>query len=243
MIVGCARPDAPEKVVSIASTSLHRRVPHRYSRWPLVALVGLLALGVWFLVRSGGPDVVTQPRLLAPFSAVDLTGSNVVSIRVGPRQSVVVRARKDMLGRVATTVHDGTLVIANTPRPGPTKGPTTVSVALPSITALRITGSGVITADDIKASSLIVDVPGSGLVRASGTTDRLTATVGGSGSLELGPLVARRAQAVVRGDGEIALTVTDTLDAAVPGSGAIRYSGNPAHVTTSVTGSGAILPG
>jgi hypothetical protein len=33
---------------------------------------------------------------------------------------------------------------------------------------------------------------------------------------------------------------TNTLQASVPGSGTIAYSGNPAQVTRSITGSGAI---
>jgi hypothetical protein len=49
--------------------------------------------------------------------------------------------------------------------------------------------------------------------------------------------------AVVSGSGLIQVTATTSLDAAVPGSGTIIYSGNPPQVTTSVTGSGAVTRG
>jgi hypothetical protein len=42
---------------------------------------------------------------------------------------------------------------------------------------------------------------------------------------------------------EIQVTATTSLDAAVPGTGAIIYSGNPSQVTTSITGTGTIARG
>jgi len=55
--------------------------------------------------------------------------------------------------------------------------------------------------------------------------------------------IARDVHAVVSGSGRILVRATNSLDAAVPGSGAIIYSGNPAHVTTSITGNGAVTAG
>jgi Putative auto-transporter adhesin, head GIN domain len=77
-------------------------------------------------------------------------------------------------------------------------------------------------------------------VRASGTVARLGVSLGGSGDAQLGQLVARDVRAVLNGSGRIAVHATNTLQASVPGSGTIVYSGHPAHVTTSITGSGAI---
>jgi hypothetical protein len=39
------------------------------------------------------------------------------------------------------------------------------------------------------------------------------------------------------------VTATTSLDAAVPGTGAIIYGGSPSRVTTNVTGTGAITCG
>ena len=44
--------------------------------------------------------------------------------------------------------------------------------------------------------------------------------------------------AVVTGSGLIQVTATTSLDAQVPGTGEIIYSGNLAQVTTSITGTG-----
>jgi hypothetical protein len=47
----------------------------------------------------------------------------------------------------------------------------------------------------------------------------------------------------VTGSGRIVVTATRSLDASIPGSGTIVYLGHPAHVTTTVTGSGAVVAG
>lgn len=57
---------------------------------------------------------------------------------------------------------------------------------------------------------------------------------------KLTELVANDVLADVGGSGSIFITVSDSLHASVSGSGAILYSGNPQHVTRSITGSGVI---
>jgi hypothetical protein len=49
--------------------------------------------------------------------------------------------------------------------------------------------------------------------------------------------------AVISGSGLIRVTATASLDASVPGEGAIVYSGDPPRVTTSVTGVGSVTRG
>ena len=241
----------------VAPTPLHQRVPHRY-RLPLVALLGVVlgALAVLLLFRydvftssssSGGVQgsgvAATQTRELARFSSVELAGSNNVTVHVGGTQSVVVHADHNLLGRITTRAQAATLLIGNTAGSFTTKSPMSVDVSVPALKALKLTGSGVISVTGVKTASLAVTLSGSGVLRASGSASQLDVTLAGSGDAQLKQLVAREVHAVVSGSGRILVTATKSLSAAVPGSGAIIYSGNPAHVTTSVTGSGAVIRG
>jgi hypothetical protein len=227
--------------MSVASRSLDRRA--RRSAVAAAVVAGLL--GIWLVSELGGLKVATQTRAVAPFGAVELAGDNVVTVHVGRRQSVVVHARENMLGHVTTRVVSGTLVIGNAPGPHGTRGPMSVSVDVPSLTSFTIapSGNGIVTATGVNTPSFTATLAGSGALRASGTTTHLTVTLGGSGDAELKPLVARDVRAVVSGSGQIVVTAKDRLTASVPGDGAIRYAGDPARVATSVTGSGAIIPG
>lgn len=184
-----------------------------------------------------------QARALPPFSSVELAGGNVVVVHVGGKQSVVVHADANLLGRITTQVRAGNLVIGNTGKSITTRSPMSVDVNVPSLEALTLTGSGVITATGIDTPSLIVRLPGSGVLRATGTATRLDVVLGGSGDAQLEWLAARDAHAVVSGSGRIVLNATHSLDASVPGSGAVVYSGDPVHVTTSVTGAGTVTAG
>ena len=118
-----------------------------------------------------------------------------------------------------------------------------VEVSIPSLEALTLTGSGVISTTGIKSSSLTVTLSGSGVLRASGSATRVDVNLGGSGDAQLEQLTARDVHAVVSGSGRILVSASNTLDASVPGSGAIVYSGNPVRVTTNITGNGAVNAG
>lgn len=232
--------------MSVASRSILNRVPRSHERRAL-ALILLIALAVvvWAVARGGQSMVVTQTRPVAPFTSVELAGSNLVTVRVGAPRSVAVHARRDMLGRVSTQVRGGVLVIADVPGRGGSKGPMNVAVTVPALTSLAVTpgGSGVVDVGPISNRSLAVTLAGSGVVRATGTATHLTVRLSGSGDLELGQLTARDVHATVSGSGRAVVTATASLDALVSGDGVIQYSGSPAHLSTSVTGTGAIIPG
>ena len=206
----------------------------------IFSTVPLAACGSGGMAGTG--TETAQARHLAAFNSVDLAGSNNVTIHVGGKQSVVVRADSNLLHRVTTQVHGGTLVIGTTGSIT-TKSPMSVQISMPSLTALTLSGSGNISAANIQAQRLNVTLPGSGVVHASGTSARLDVSLGGSGDAQLQQLTARYVHAILSGSGRIAVHPTNTLQASVSGSGAIMYSGNPAHVTRSITGSGAITGG
>lgn len=168
---------------------------------------------------SGVP--ATQTRAVAPFTSVELRGSNNVILRTGKTQSVVVHADDNLISRITTRVTGSTLVIDNASGSFSTKSPMSVAVTVPAVKRVVLSGSGNIV--------------------ASGETARLEATLLGSGNLELARLRSQDVRALLAGSGNIRVTATDSLDATVRGSGVIFYGGTPAHVTTSVPGSGAVL--
>jgi Putative auto-transporter adhesin, head GIN domain len=191
---------------------------------------------------QGSGIAATQARAVARFGGVDLAGSNQVTVVVGPRQSVVVHADSNLISHVTTQVVAGTLVVADTGS-FTTRTPMNVEVSVPSLTALNLSGSGQLSVTGINEPRLTVTVSGSGMLSAAGTATRLDVTLSGDGFAELSQLSASQVHAVVSGSGLIHVTATNSLDAEVPGTGAILYGGNPPQVTTSVTGVGTVTRG
>jgi putative autotransporter adhesin-like protein len=190
---------------------------------------------------QGSGVAATQSRVLAKFSSLDLAGSSNITVVAGRRQSVAVHADSNLIRHVTTRVVAGTLVVGTTGS-FTTKTPMSVEVSTPSLAAVKLSGSGNISVNKIKASRLTLTLSGSGVLYASGTATQLDVTIGGSGMAQLNDLIARHVHAVVTGSGLIRVSATASLNAAVPGTGAIIYTGNP-QVTSSVTGTGAVTRG
>jgi hypothetical protein len=231
-----------------APTPLRRRTIRRPT-WLVPLLAGIvLGAGIALLAAAdhsrdtprGSGVPAEQARAVPAFSAIDLAGSNIVTVRVGGRRAVVVHADDNLLSKVTTAVRSGRLVI-DTTGSFSTRAPMRVAVTTPSLDALALSGSGIVSVQGVRAKTFAVTLPGSGLLRAGGSADRLVVTLSGSGLAQLGGLVARDARAVVAGSGRIDVTATRTLRASVPGTGAIFYGGNPAHVRTSISGTGTIV--
>jgi hypothetical protein len=241
--------------MTIAPTPIHRRRAHGHRMLVLVAIpavVALVAVGVTLLLHydvfqsssqstatQGSGAAAAQTRTVSAFRSVELAGTNNVTILVGGKQLVVVRGDDNLLGHVTTNVRDGRLVVG-TRGSFSTASPMSVEIGVPALDALTLSGSGTVVADNIRAQNLIVTLTGSGLLRAGGTANRLDVSLGGSGDAQLEQLVARDVHAVLSGSGRIVVHATSKLDASVPGTGTILYSGNPANVKTNVSGQGAI---
>ncbi len=241
--------------MTFAPAPVHRRSVLHGRELPWLLAAGLFVIVVVLLLRydvfgsssttsgtHGSGIAATQPRALAPFSSVELAGSNVVTISIGGTQSVVVHADSNLIKQVTTRVEGGRLIVANRGS-FTTKVPMRVGVTMPALAALTLSGSGIITVDSVDADALTLMLSGSGVLRASGTVGRLDVSLAGSGDAQLDGLAARDVHAVVTGSGRILVHPTSSLDASVPGTGAIVYTGDPPHVTTSITGVGAVIRG
>ena len=176
---------------------------------------------------------------MARFSSLELAGNCNVVVAVGGRQSVVVRADSKLIGHVTTRVADGTLVIADTGSLSSNRS-ISVLVSMPSLAALKLSGNGQISVRGIRAQQLTVTISGDGLLYAAGSTSALDVALSGNGTAQLTHLVSGYVHALVEGAGLVEVTATTSLDAAIPGDGAIIYGGNPPQVTTSVTGTGSV---
>jgi hypothetical protein len=101
-------------------------------------------------------------------------------------------------------------------------------------------GSGMLKVQGIKSESLAASLDGSGSIEIAGSANTLEASIAGSGNLELGQLAARDVSVSVSGSGNAEVQAAGNLDAAVSGSGSVRYSGDPKAVRKEVSGSGSV---
>jgi Putative auto-transporter adhesin, head GIN domain len=188
---------------------------------------------------GGSGIAATQRRTVPSFTAVDLAGSNAVTVSIGERQAVVVRADDNLIDFVTTDVQRGILVLG-TAGSFTARSPMTVDVTVPTLDTVVLSGSGIVIVEGMTGEHVAVRVPGSGVLGMSGTVERLDVSLSGSGDVRLQELIARDVAATLSGSGRLQVHATRSLDASVPGSGVIMYDGEPTSVTSDVSGSGVI---
>lgn len=236
-------------------TSMPRsQVPRPIHYAVLAILIVLAATAALLLAREWGTRwnsttvvhgsgiAAIQSRRVPAFTRVDLAGSNNVTVHIREKQAVVVEGDENLIDRVTTEVETGTLVLG-TNGSFTTARPMTVDVTVPTLDAVVLSGSGVLTVDGLRAEQFTVRVTGEGLVAITGRAARLDVSLAGSGDAQLQNLVARDVDAMLSGSGRLQVHATDSLDASVPGTGVIDYRGDPRNVTQNITGTGAVTKG
>jgi Putative auto-transporter adhesin, head GIN domain len=237
--------------MAYAPTTYGRRGLPRLHVFLLAMLIVLVAAAALLLVghdrtvsstEQGSGTSVTQVRDLPSFSAIDLAGTNGVSVAVGPAQSVAVRADDNLLDHVTTVVRNGRLTVGDQ---GSFTASTSmaVNITVPSLDGVALTGTGSVAVYGVRADDFAVEMKGTGSIVATGAVRRVNATLAGDGELQLQDLVARDAIATALGTGRIDVHTTRSLAASITGTGTIVYYGHPTKVTESITGTGMIVEG
>ncbi|MEJ1237704.1 head GIN domain-containing protein [Chryseolinea sp. T2] len=112
------------------------------------------------------------------------------------------------------------------------------SIASDYIT-MGVSGAGSIDID-LKGNTIKAEVSGPGALNVRGYASSMDAQVSGTGAVNAYNCSLETAKAKVTGSGSCFLNVTNTLDAMVLGSGAVKHKGNTKTAQKKVYGSGVI---
>jgi hypothetical protein len=145
----------------------------------------------------------------------------------------------ELVDRVVTKVVGGNLRI-ETPSHFHPKQQMRVSITTPDLEAVTLSGAGTISVAGLASKRFAANVPGSGELRLSGATDKLSIAIGGAGKIGAEDLAADAASIDIAGTGEVRCTATRAVAAAIAGVGHVVVEGHPQMVSKSVRGIGTI---
>jgi hypothetical protein len=205
-----------------------------------VLALSISACGITF--SDEGP-FTRENREVPSFDRLQVRGSTDVVVRPAPGGVLTVEGGRNRVEDLVTRVESGTLVVE-----GPdygidlSDGQATAIVRAPSLSEVRVDGSGDVTLAGLRGGELEVEVNGSGDVRAAGRLTSLEAELEGSGDLDFRDLSVDSAALEISGSGDADLDARQRLDVELRGSGDVSYSGDPL-VTEDVDGSGSVQRG
>jgi hypothetical protein len=202
---------------------------------PLMAVIALAG--------CGGGERITETRELAAFDRLHIADGVDVEVVEGDGRHVRVYAGEKVIDRVLTTSSGGVLEIAIKDRGivigSDPLGDVRVEVAADALESVDVDGGGDVLVKDLDATALELDLEGTSDFDATGTVDRLTATIQGPVDADLSRLSVRVATVDVEGPGDAELNVSDRLDVTVQGPGDVSYRGDPV-VESEVEGPGDV---
>ena len=229
---------------------------------------GLLALAVGALssFTATRPVADRETRAVGAFTEISLGGSSHVVVKQGSPQSVVVEASKDDLADFETDVQGSKLRLGFRNDNGrmfsnKNHGPVTVYVTVPSLTALRVGGSGKLEVNgnleanamtlavsgsgdllvpQLKAGHLETAVSGSGDVTVGGTCPSNEIRISGSGKVKAHDLKTETSRARISGSGDAHVYASRSADGAISGSGSVYVAGG-AQLSSKTSGSGRVV--
>lgn len=190
--------------------------------------------------RGEGP-VKTETRSVQDFHGVDAKIPGKIEVRVADEYSVAVQAQENLLPLLVTKVVNGTLEIYFSENVSHAQD-LLIRVAAPSFDQLSVSGSGDMEVlSTISGEKLSLSIGGSGSINLpEADVHTLKCSVAGSGEVEVAGN-AREAHYNISGSGDIQAKglVAETGKAAIAGSGSVTCNMSET-LKASIAGSGDI---
>lgn len=228
-------------------------------------LLSVAANAQWRLNEiQGSGKSERQTRAVGSFTSVSNTGSWDIMISEGNSESIEIEGDDNLLPYIETKVEGGTLIVRTSKGVSiKTRKRITIYVTMTSIRELtlsgsgdimgkgaftsdrtvlvKVSGSGSIKLDFKRFPGLETSISGSGSIAMTGTTEKLSAVVSGSGSINCYDVISDHVAGKVRGSGSIRVHANLSIDGSISGSGNIYYRGAATNVQTHRSGSGKVV--
>ncbi|MFH1501502.1 MAG: head GIN domain-containing protein [Candidatus Eisenbacteria bacterium] len=229
----------------------------------LAVLACTMVAGCGAMVLTGSGNVETEERDVGGFDSVSLSSIGELTIRQTGEEGLTVTADDNVLEHIVTEVRGTTLWIGLSKecrgRIVKVQSPIRYELTVKDLSGISVSGSGTARMESLTSGILSVAVSGSGSVRVpgltaetvavaisgsgdvvvGGTTSTQTVAISGSGEYEARELGSAAASITVSGSGDATVSVAETLEAYVSGSGSVGYYGDP-EVDRRVSGSGEV---
>lgn len=224
----------------------------------LLAVLTTVSAQKWIGIRGEGP-MVKKELSVGQFDELSLSISANVFVTQGSTRKVTVEAQANMIDNLVTEVKDGRWTIKFKENVRSMEG-MRIYVTMPNISALGISGSGDIVAENalrtddlglhisgsgnIKIPALtggVIDshISGSGSMMIGGQAQNLKIHISGSGDVNAIGLNTSGCEVHVSGSGDCNVDVRESLDVRISGSGDVRFKGQP-RLVSKVSGSGSV---
>lgn len=219
---------------------------------------------------SNNGKMTRSARNVGQFEKLTMIGSYDVEYRQGKACKVEVSAPLDIMDKVVTENKNGTLVVSSKKIAGVnvisnTKRDVKVYITAPSLSYIKMIGSGDFSAhnmtatllgklmeieligsgdieiDNIEADAVKINLQGSGDIEIKNIDAKynVTATLNGSGDIELNKITTKAFNPGVNGSGDISAHVDCMLlTATLNGTGDLKLSGKTGAYKKSKTGTG-----
>jgi hypothetical protein len=212
---------------------------------------GLFFLMAWLMFTGcndhrrhveGNYDVTTETRQFDTFGGVINEGDFDVYIIQDGLNEVLIEAESNLIPLIRTRIQGSALVI-DTQDDLRNNYPMKLYVHTADISEIKLSGSGLIHAEDVVLGDFVSNLilSGSGDIFFSGSADVLKCSISGSGSIELG-LGCNILEADISGSGEMEIYGNaNNGDFDISGSGSIRaYDFVLQECNATISGSGSI---
>jgi len=227
-----------------------------------ILFFSILLAGIF---AAGSVKAEEETRDVSSFSEISLRISGKLYLKQGDKQSVRVVAKESVLSDIITEVKGNELVIrfpnSNLFQRNFNPGKIEIYVTVPDVSALSVSGSGDIIAENLEArilnlslsgsggiqigsltsSKLKGSISGSGNIELGGkkTADELSVTISGSGNFNAADFEADQVNVTIAGSGNCNVLSNGNIKARIAGSGSVFYKGNPS-IDASTAGSGKV---
>ncbi len=165
---------------------------------------------------------------ITAFENIISNASFDVEFTQGNTTSVSIYGAPGQADNVALTVVGKTLYVGT--KENTTARNVKVIITAPDLLCAIVNGSGDIDVKNLHNSKLTATVIGSGDIELTGRCDEAEFTVNGSGDIDAEDFPVEMLNVTVNGSGSVDCRCTDTLTAAVVGSGEIEYKGHPRNI-------------
>ena len=193
---------------------------------------------------SGSGNTISEERNVTGFNGLIVNGSTKAFVNIDTGFTVTVKGYENLLPYFKTSVVSGVLEAGFSDDVTVSNDNTEIYVTAPTLDLLETNGTGDInlTGQITGSDHLTATVNGlAGINIEGGNANNFEAEITGDGNISALDFQCKNATVNISGDGDVEISVSDSLDVTITGNGNVYYHGTPA-ITTHITGTGQVIP-